>query len=137
MDNTTTAEDEAPFYHEFGSAFFLTLAGAFFGFGGVCLQHSEKKNVRFRTLRQIQKCPAGHFSCFRLSHAPDIFHVFLLNFKMSRRTFSKMSRRTFSYETNIKIQKNIPRVNIKMSRGTFTKMSRRTFTNYTLLFKIV
>ena len=38
MDNTTTAEDATPFYHEFGSAFFLTLAGAFFGFGGVCLQ---------------------------------------------------------------------------------------------------
>ena len=36
MDNTTTAN--TPFYNEFGSAFFLTLAGAIFGFGGVCLQ---------------------------------------------------------------------------------------------------
>lgn len=35
---------DAPWYSEFDGAFWLTLAGALFGFGGVCLQAIIKSN---------------------------------------------------------------------------------------------
>lgn len=41
-----SAEQEHHFYDEFNSAFFLTLAGAIFGFGGVCLQAILKSRCK-------------------------------------------------------------------------------------------
>ena len=43
MENTN---DNDNFYDEFGSTFWLTLAGALFGFGGVCLQAVLKSRCR-------------------------------------------------------------------------------------------
>ena len=47
-----------PWYKEFGSTFWLTLAGAFFAFGGVCLQ-------------AILKSRCKRFSCFGISCIRD------------------------------------------------------------------